>query len=61
MGEFEAAARSCFTFLHYNPTDKLAVASVPFYRNQLNLTKHEFIYRDPTIVSYQEPYNKGTC
>ena len=59
MGEIEEAARSCFTFVHYNPTDELALSSLPFYRIELNLTKDDYIYREQAIVSYQEPYLRG--
>ena len=59
MEEFDIATRSCFTFLHYNPTDSLALSSVSFYRNKLNLTADEYIYRNETIVSHQESYLKG--
>lgn len=59
MGEFEMAASSCFTFLHYNPSDQLALSSVPFYRHKLNLTTDEFIYRDMSIELHQKSYIKG--
>lgn len=45
--------------MHYNPNDELALSSVPFYRNELNLKEDEFIYRDPDIALYQESYVRG--
>lgn len=59
LEEFEEAARCCFTFLHFNPSDELALSSVGFYRNTLGLKDGEFVYREPDIISYQESYIKG--
>lgn len=61
LEDFEEGARCCFTFLHRNPSDKLASASIPFYRKRLNMSSDEYVYRDPAIVLYQEPYQEGMC
>ncbi len=55
----ELAARSCFTFLHFNPSDEQTRSNLQYYRFNLSLTEDEFIYRDTTIEEYQKPYKKG--
>lgn len=57
--EYEEAAKSCFTFLHYNPTDELALGNLPFYRDKLSLDADGFIYSEPELIAYQEPFIKG--
>lgn len=48
-----------FHIFALQPNDELALSSVPFYRNELNLKEDEFIYRDPDIALYQESYVRG--
>jgi len=55
----ELAARSCFTFHHFNPSDEQTVSNLQFYRNNLNLTANEFIYRETAIEESQKPFQKG--
>ena len=60
LEEYEIAAKYCFSYLHLNPTDQLALGSAGFYRKHLNLTENDFIYQDSDIALYQEPYIKGS-
>ena len=55
----ELAARSCFTFQHYNHLDEQTLRNIQFYRSHLNLTVDEFIYRETAIEEKQKPFQKG--
>ena len=59
IGKDKEAAQCCFTYLHLNPSDKLASMSLSYYRQALNLTENQYLYRDPAISSYRESYLRG--
>ena len=57
--QLDLGARTCFTFLHYNPMDEETLRNIDYYREQLNLSRSEFIYREPSLEEYQSPYREG--
>ncbi|XP_064394427.1 endoplasmic reticulum protein SC65-like [Halichondria panicea] len=59
LKEFEEAARCCFTFYHYNPTDERTLGNLPFYREQLGLEQDQFVSREPIVSPSQTKFVAG--
>ena len=58
-GNVLEGARACFTYHHYNPTDQLAIDSLPFYRKHLELGENGDVSREPLVAPHQESFLTG--
>ena len=44
---------------HFNPTDKIAIDSIPFYRKQLELGESGVVSREPIVAPHQAAFRAG--